>query len=90
MHLNLFPYSVLWCILAMVILCLIVYRKTIARQEDDSIHLESDVSAKQNIVDHKLTAIDRWGQGLTVVAVVYGALIAGLYLYQAWTTVPSY
>ncbi len=90
MHINLLPYATLWCVLALAIVFLIFWRKSVARQEDDIIHLENDVTRQQVAVDHKLGMIDRWGKSLTVVAVVFGLLIAAVYLYQGWTTVPSY
>ena len=90
MKISLFPYAILWCILVFVIVGLAVYRKLVSRQEDDYIHLDSAVAAQQALVDRKMTAIDRWGKLLTVVAVVYGLLIGGLYLYQVLNTGPSY
>ena len=90
MHFNLLPYAVLWCVLAFAIIFLICWRKAVASHEDDIIHLDSALSRQQVAIDHKLNLIDRWGKSLTVVAAVYGLLIAGLYLYQAWTTLPSY
>jgi hypothetical protein len=52
--------------------------------------LDAAASAQQALVDRKLTSIDRWGKSLTVIAVVYGVLILGLYVYQGWNSVSSY
>ena len=90
MHINLFPYAVLWCVLAFVVVCLIFYRKSVASHEDDTIHLDSAVSKQQVAIDHKLTSIDRWGKTLTVLAAVLGLLLAAIYLYQGWNAVPTY
>ena len=90
MNINLLPYIVFWGVLAVVVLALIVYRKSIADQEDDSLHLEGNAPGNQVALAHKLALIDRWGKSLTVVAVLYGLALAAAYVYQIWTTVPSY
>ena len=65
-------------------------RRSVASHEDDSIHLEGSVSAEQAVLVHKLALIDRWSKALTAIAVLCGLLIAGVYLYQVWNTVPTY
>jgi len=90
MNVNLLPYAVFWGVLAIVVVCLIIYRRSVSIQEDDSIHLEGNVPAEQATIAHKLEAIDRWGKTLTVVAVVYGVVLAAIYMYQIWNNVPTY
>ncbi len=90
LNINLLPYAVSWGVLAIIVIGLVVYRRTIASQEDDSLHLEGSGPSEQVALGHRLESIDRWGKALTVLAVLYGLALAGLYVYQLWTTVPSY
>ena len=39
MNINLFPFSVLWMFLAVVVVGLIFYRMWIAKDEDDTLHV---------------------------------------------------
>jgi len=84
---NLAPYLVTWIPLAVVVLVLAIYRNVMASHEDETIHvLEGDAPAvaAQLKLSHKLEVIERWGKTLTVVVVVYGLVIAGMYLYFIW------
>ena len=90
MNINLLPYALFWGVLALVVVFLIIYRRSVTSREDDSIHLEGGIATEQVTLAHRLEMIDRWGKTLTVVAVVYGLALAGLYLYQIWNTVPTY
>ena len=87
MNINLLPFAVLWAILATVVIALVVYRKRIASQEDDTLHVmdgDARLVPRQQIVAHKLETVDRWGKILTVLAVVYGLVVAAGYIYQNW------
>ncbi|HVA01017.1 MAG TPA: hypothetical protein VMV34_05090 [Terriglobia bacterium] len=84
---NLVPYLVTWIPLAVVVLVLAIYRNMMASHEDETIHvLEGDAPAvtAQVKLSRKLQVIERWGKILTVVVVVYGLVIAGMYLYFIW------
>ena len=79
--------AVTWAILALVIIALAVYRTTIGKTEDATIHvLESDIGnvPAQVAVAQRLAVIDRWGKILTVVTVVYGVLLAVVYGYLSF------
>lgn len=86
MNINFLPYLVGWVLLALVVIILYLKHRSIARQEDARLNvLETASEAQQQLaLDHQLAAVDRWGKTLTVIAVVYGLLLAGLYLYQTW------
>jgi len=90
MNVNLLPYALFWGLLALVVVFLIVYRRTVTSREDDSIHLEGGIATEQVTLAHRLGLIDRWGKTLTVIVVVYGLALAAIYLYQVWNTVPTY
>jgi hypothetical protein len=80
-------YLVIGGVLALIVLALAAYRRVVASQEDDSIHIsEREVAmvSQQEAVAHRLEVIDRWGKVSTVVAVLYGLAIGGVMLYQAW------
>ncbi|MBI1787608.1 MAG: hypothetical protein HYR60_08680 [Acidobacteria bacterium] len=79
---------VLWTILAAVVIALAVYRKWVARGEDDSLHVLEDAVTevpRQAAMSQRLDIIDRWGKILTVVALVYGVALAVVYLFNVWT-----
>lgn len=90
MNVNLVPYAVIWGVLAVAVIVLIVYRKYLADQEDDSIHLEGSGPTDQIALAHRLELIDRWGKAVTALVVLYGLVLAAIYVYQIWTNVPSY
>lgn len=84
---NLVPYVATWIPLAVVVVVLAVYRSLIASHEDETIHvLEGDAPAvtAQVKLSRKLGRVERWGKILTVIVVVYGLIIAGMYLYNIW------
>jgi hypothetical protein len=89
-NINLLPYAVFWSLLAISVIVLIVYRKSVTAHEDDSIHLEGNATTDQITLGHRVAVIDRWGKTLTVVTVVFGLALAAIYFYQIWNTVPSY
>lgn len=81
------PFTVLWVLLAAVVLALIAYRKIVSNKEDETLHLGSGaetIPAQQIAIAHKLDVIDKWGKLLTVVALLYGLLLLALYTYQTW------
>jgi len=85
MNINFTPLTILWALLALVVLFLAGYRKVVSGQEDETLHLgDPSESAHQVTVAGKLEHIDRWGKLLTIIAVVYGLLLAAAYTYQTW------
>ena len=87
MNIVLTPFLAGWVVLACAVAGLAIYRKMIASQEDDVIHVsaESTLISKQADVAHRLDMVDRWGKLLTVVLFVCGILLAVAYGYQIWT-----
>ena len=79
-----------WGVLAIGVVFLIIYRKSVSSHEDDSIHLEGGMPTEQVALAHRLALIDRWGKSLTVVVALYGVALLALYFYQVWTNVPTY
>ncbi|HWC97032.1 MAG TPA: hypothetical protein VG456_09790 [Candidatus Sulfopaludibacter sp.] len=85
MNVNLMPYFVLWVALAAVVIGMIVWRKTIASHEDESLHvLDAGALSQQTNVSHKLEVIDKWGKILTAIAVAFGLVLGAIYMYQSW------
>jgi len=81
------PFVALWAVLAVAVIGLIVYRRFVSASEDDMIHISDasgTVTSQQVTVAQKLDQIDKWGKMLTVVAVTYGVVLAGIYVYQSW------
>jgi hypothetical protein len=85
---NFVPLVSLWILLALAVMALFVWRKSVSSKEDDNLHIMDGSSAEKNVeqekVAKKLDFIDKWGQIVTVVAVVYGVVLGGLYAYQTW------
>ncbi len=80
-------WVVLWLVLALCVAGLALYRKLLASQEDDIVHVtsgESKVISKQLNVAQKLEKIDHIGKTLTIVLVAYGVILGGWLIYQGW------
>jgi hypothetical protein len=89
MHVNLVPHIAVWTVLALVVLALLVRRKMVASKEDDNLHVMSGPNPQQALIAAKLDTIDKWGKLLTVITVLYGLIIAGLYVWSAFSGRPS-
>ncbi len=84
--------TAIWAIMTATVLVLAIYRKIVAVDEDDMVHVsdgEQHLIGKQKMVAQKLDVIDRWGKTLTVVVLVYGLALAAWYLYQVWQQAPG-
>jgi hypothetical protein len=85
-ELNLVPHIIAVAVLAVIVGGLALYRKSIASHEDDTVHLTGGGEAvqEQMVVASKLNAIDKWGKLLTILLVLYGLAVVGLYVWQMW------
>lgn len=83
---NFLPHVVILAILALIVGGLALYRRKVAETEDDTVHLTGGTESikEQEATAAKLNAIDKWGKVFTVVLVIYGLVIAGLYVYEMW------
>ncbi len=83
---NLLPYAIAWAVLALIVIGLALYRRSISANEDDSIHLSGGVAAVSEQVDtaKRLEMVDKWGKVLTVVLAVTGLVLGVLYGVQVW------
>ena len=83
---NLISYIVVWAVLGIIVLVLAVSRMRLAKRDDASLHVlvNEGEAEKQKDMTKKLGRIDLWGKVLTVVLVLYGIALAGVYMYQAW------
>ncbi len=83
---NFIPYIVVWVVLGIIVIVLAVSRMSLAKREDATIHVlenEREVE-RQKELTQKIAKIDLWGQALTVVLVLYGIILGGIYTYHAW------
>ena len=81
------PYIYGWLALVIAVVGLAIRRELVSRHDDKTLHLgarEGALVAEQVTVDRKLRGIDRVGQGLTIMAFVYGLALLGVYLYGVW------
>ena len=85
---TILPFVILLALLAMTVLALFVWRQSVARHEDDKLHVLDGAflqkSSEQRMVAAKLDFIDKWGKILTVVTVVYGLILGVLYAWMSW------
>jgi len=84
---TLIPYAAIWAALALLVIGLVFYRRTVASNEDDCLHIRDDETqlvTQQGVLAHKLDMIDRWGKILTGVVAVYGVVLGGLFVYWSW------
>jgi hypothetical protein len=85
MHIDFTPFVVIWALLAAVVVAMAGYRKMISVKEEETLHLtDPSESVHQVDIAHKLDVVDKWGKLLTVIAAVYGLLLALAYTYQTW------
>lgn len=86
MRIELMPYSIAAFALVLAVLVLALWRKVVAKHEDDTLHVLSDSSVvrQQAAIAHRLEVIDTWGKTLTVVTALYVIVLFALYVYQQW------
>ena len=78
---------IVWSALALLVLMTAVYRKVVAREEDNLLHLhgnEGNVVQHQADVAHRLELIDRFGKSATIMVTLLGLGIAAAYFYAGW------
>ncbi|MBV8827998.1 MAG: hypothetical protein JO108_02085 [Acidobacteriaceae bacterium] len=82
---TLSTYVGLWMLLAVVVLALALYRKFVsAHDEDRYVHIsegEARFIPHQVAVNSKIDRIDRWGESLTIIALVTGIALGCVYFY---------
>lgn len=79
---KLIPYAIVWVVLLIVVIMLAIVRSKMAGQEDDTLKLaDGEVTAisAQEQVAKKLATVESVGKWLTVLVVVGGLTLAGLY-----------
>jgi uncharacterized membrane protein len=82
------PYIISWAVLATIVACLAFYRRKIRTKSDEILHVldaEASQVSTQEIVAKKLSKVDFWGKTLTVLVVLYGLAIVGMYFYRLFT-----
>lgn len=85
---NFVPFVISWMLLAVTVLTLLIWRKIVSTKEDDNLHVlggaSVEKSAEQISVAQKLDFIDKWGKIVTMVTVIYGVILGGLYMWLSW------
>jgi ABC-type Fe3+ transport system permease subunit len=84
---NFVPFVILWVVLALAVLALFIWRRTVSGKEDDNLYLDGTSAAKavhQEEFAKKLNLIDKWGKIATVLAVVYGVVLGGIFVWMSW------
>lgn len=74
----------IWVALVVTVLALAIYRNLAGIHGDEHFHILGAEVKKETITLRRIEAIERWGQLLTVLAVIYGLVLAGTYLYETY------
>jgi hypothetical protein len=87
-HINFIPFLAVWVVMAIAVIAMLAWRKTVSSHDDETLHV-MDVAAvsQQADVAHKLEVIDKWGKILTGLTVVFGLVLVALYFYQGWAEI---
>lgn len=84
---NLMLFSAIFVVLIAAIIVVAIYRARLSRKEQETLHVlgtdPAEISHKMTIAQ-KLFAVERWMKILTIVAVIYGIGLLGLFLWDAW------
>ncbi len=81
------PLAISWAVLAALVLMLAIYRSVLASHEDETVHIsdtETGMIQQQVAAADRLSKLDRIGKPLTLVVVLYGLVIAGIWIYRVW------
>ena len=80
------PFFLLLVVMVLCVTALALYRKMIASQEDDTVHLSAtqNVLVRQQELAQRLEKIDRWGKLITIVTASYGVGVAAYLIYLEW------
>ena len=79
------PLLVLWGLMAIAVLVLAIMRRNAAKGESEVIHVDDTAfETKQAAIAARLDKIDHWGKITTVIALVFGLVLLGFYLYNVW------
>ena len=84
---NFLPYISIWAVLVVWVLALGGYRVVVARRDDatlDVLERNDRVIAQQKLAVQKIGSLDRWEISLTVVTILYGLVIAAVYIAHLW------
>jgi hypothetical protein len=86
MNIDLRPFLGIDIVLAAVVVALFVWRQSVARNEDDTVHVLHGELSTQTVIAAKLDKIDKWGKLFTTITVILGVLVGALYVYQFWSS----
>jgi hypothetical protein len=95
MPFNVVPYAVSWAVLVCIVLALAAYKAALVVRagREEPLHIcnmSKTQAVKLNVAAHIETSIERWGEILTIVALVYGLIIAGVYVYRLLYVPPAF
>ena len=77
-----------WVILAIVVLGMAIYRNVLGMHEDP-VHVSPTAGTTEVREFKKAEHLEKWGLWLTVVVVVYGLVIAAVYLLELTGHTPA-
>ena len=80
-------YLFTWAALGLVVGSLALYRLRVGAHQDNILHLnqaQAGITSAQLQIWRRIHTVDKWGILLTVVLVVYGLVLGGIYLHGQW------
>ena len=90
---SVFSASVLtWVALIAIVLILALYRLAITRGDYTVLHVrrsELSMIPQQILQTRRLQIIDSWGRWITALVLIFGTILAAVYLYAAATLIPQ-
>jgi len=84
---NLTPFLVIWACLACAAIGMALYRRLLARNEDDYIHVgegSDKIVQQQTALAQRLEVIESWERILIIVAAISAVLLGAAYVYEYW------
>ena len=83
------PIVLAWVALTLVVLGLFIYRYSLSRNEDDTVHLadsEASMIGDQSALAARISAVDWWRTRLTAIDIAVGLALVGVFSYNALRT----
>jgi hypothetical protein len=70
-----------WLVLALLVVGLAIYRNLAGIHSNWSFHVLGPGIRRETSALGKIEAIERWGELLTLLVIIYGLALAGIYIY---------
>lgn len=88
---NLIVHLIACIALVLVVVALFIYHHWLENHEDHYIHLHADshdsnIISSQTVMQKRIASLDKLKNALLIAVILYALAIAGMAIYNAWTT----